>query len=45
MKNLNQVQQLIKEPLWLAHITKLWTYIVNNEKQTLRGLKKTTNDA
>jgi hypothetical protein len=43
MKNLDQVQQLI-EVLWFTHVTRLWTHIVNNEKQTLKGLKKIDDD-
>jgi hypothetical protein len=43
MKNLDQVQQLI-EVLWFTLVTRLWTHIVNNEKQTLKGLKKINDD-
>jgi hypothetical protein len=43
MKNLDQVQQLI-EMLWFTRATRLWTHIVNNEKQTLKGLKKIDDD-
>ncbi len=38
MKNLNQMQQLIEESLWLVHVVGLWTHKVDSEKQTLRGL-------
>jgi hypothetical protein len=40
MKNLDQVQQLAKKLLWLAHVAKLWTRTINNKKQTSKGLKK-----
>jgi hypothetical protein len=39
MKNLDQVQQPTKESLWLVHVAKLWTHIVNGEKQASKGLK------
>jgi hypothetical protein len=44
MKNLGQVQQLVKNLLWLAHAARLWTHIVDSEKQTLKVLKKTNDD-
>jgi hypothetical protein len=31
-KNSDQMQQPIKELLWLAHIARLWTHNVNSEK-------------
>jgi len=31
--------------LWFTHAAKLWTHVVNNKKQALRGLKKIVNDA
>jgi hypothetical protein len=30
--------------LWFAPVARLWTHVVNNEKQTLEGLKKTDDD-
>jgi hypothetical protein len=43
MKNLDQVQQPIEKLLWLAHAAWLWTHVVDNKKQTLKGLKKIVN--
>ncbi len=40
----DQVQQLAEKSLWLVHTMGLWTHEVNSKKQTLRGLKKITND-
>jgi hypothetical protein len=39
MENPHQVQQRAKESLWLTHVARLWTCIVNNKKQALKGLK------
>jgi hypothetical protein len=39
MKNLDQVQDPIKELLWFVQTTRLWTCIVN------RGLKNIVDDA
>jgi hypothetical protein len=39
------VQQLAEESLWLTHAARLWTHIVDNKKQTLKGLKRITDDA
>jgi hypothetical protein len=44
LKNLNQVQQLIEELMWLAHAARLWTHIVDSGKLALRGLKKTIDN-
>jgi hypothetical protein len=45
MRNPNQVQQPIEKSLWLARVAGLWTHVVNNKKQALKGLKKIVNDA
>jgi hypothetical protein len=39
MKNLDQVQQLVEESLWLVHIARLWTHIVDSKKEASKGLK------
>ncbi len=44
-EDLNQVQQLVEELLWLEHVAGLWTHVIDSKKQALRGLKKITNDA
>jgi hypothetical protein len=44
-RNPDQVQQPAKESLWLVHIAKLWTHVVNTKRWALRGLKKIANDA
>ncbi len=44
MKNIDQVQQPTEELLWLMHVAGLWTKVVNNKKQVLKGLKKIVND-
>jgi len=38
------MQLLVEKLLWLMHLARLWKRVVNSKKQTLRGLKKTTND-
>jgi hypothetical protein len=45
MKNPDQVQQPIKESMWLVHTAGLWICIINNKTQALRGLKKINTDA
>jgi hypothetical protein len=44
MKNPDQVQQLVEKLLWLVHIARLCTRIVDSKKQASRGLKKTANE-
>jgi hypothetical protein len=44
MKNLDQMQQLAKNAIWLAHVVGLWTRDVYNKKQASKGLKKTVDD-
>jgi hypothetical protein len=44
MRNLDQVQQTTKKSLWLVDTAKVWIHIVNNEKQTSKGLKKIIDD-
>jgi hypothetical protein len=45
MRKPDQVQQLIEESLWLVHVARLWTRVVDSKKQALSGLKKTIDDA
>jgi len=45
MRNLDQMQQLAEESLWLAHVAGLWTCIIDSKKQASRGLNKTIDDA
>jgi hypothetical protein len=44
MKNPDQVQQPVKELLWLAHTTSLWIHAIYSKKQASKGLKKIAND-
>jgi hypothetical protein len=44
MGNPNQVQELIEKLLWLTHVARLWTYVVNIKKQASRGVKKIVDD-
>jgi hypothetical protein len=39
------MQQPVEELLWLVHTARLWTCIIDNKKQALRGLKKTVDNA
>jgi hypothetical protein len=43
-EDLDQVQYLVEESLWLEHVAWLWTHVIDSKKQALRGLKKITND-
>jgi hypothetical protein len=43
-ENPNQVQQLVEESPWLAHIVGLWTCTIYNKKQASRGLTKIVDD-
>ncbi len=43
-ENPNQVQQLVEESLWLAHVVGLWTRVIDSKKQASRGLKKIVDD-
>jgi hypothetical protein len=38
MKNLHQMQHLAEKLLWLAHVKRLWTRVVDSKKQTPRLL-------
>jgi hypothetical protein len=44
MRTPNQLQQLVEKSLRLVHIAGLWTHVVDNKKQALRGLKKIVNN-
>jgi hypothetical protein len=44
IRNPNQVQH-VEESLWLMHIARLWTCVIDSNKQALRGLKKIVDDA
>jgi hypothetical protein len=45
MRNLDQMQQPIKESLSFGHIVGLWACAIYSKKQAQMKLKKTTNDA
>jgi hypothetical protein len=38
------MQHPVEELLWFAHVVRLWTHVVDNKKQALRGLKKNVDD-
>jgi len=44
MRNLDQVEQLVEKSIWLMHIVRLWTHVVDSEKNTSRGLTKTIDN-
>jgi hypothetical protein len=44
IRNPDQMQQPIEELLLLVHTARLWTCIIDNKKQALRGLKKTVDN-
>jgi hypothetical protein len=45
MRNLNQMQQPVKELLWLVHVARLWTHHVDSKKQASEANKKDLNQS
>jgi hypothetical protein len=45
VRNIDQMQQLAKGSIWLAHVARLWTCIIDSKKQASRGLNKTIDHA